>query len=191
MNHIQGLPREQMVLFPEAIEDYITADNPVRFLEAFVENLNLIELGFRSVMTQLTGRPPYHPADLLKLYLYGYLHKIRSSRKLEMESQRNVELMWLMKKLTPDFKTIASFRRDNREALVRLCREFTLLCKELNLFSGELVAIDGSKFKAVNSSDKNVTVRMLKKKILELDQRIERYLRDMDDNDQDVLIPII
>jgi transposase len=183
MNHIQGLAREQMVLFPEAIEDYISADNPVRFLEAFVENLSLLELGFKSVMLEATGRPPYHPADLLKLYLYGYLRKIRSSRKLEIESQRNLELMWLMKKLSPDFKTIASFRRDNREALVRLCREFTLVCKELNLFSGELVAIDGSKFKAVNSSDKNVTMRMLKKKIIELDQRIERYLKDMDDHD--------
>lgn len=122
MNHIQGLSRDQLVLFPEAVEDYITAENPVRFLEAFVESLSLMEMGFRSAMVQPTGRPPYHPADLLKLYLYGYLHKIRSSRKLEMESQRNVELMWLVKKLSPDFKTIATFRRDNREALVRLCR---------------------------------------------------------------------
>ena len=185
MNHIQGLSREQILLFPEAIEDYITTENPVRFLEAFVENLNLVELGFKSAMLESTGRPPYHPADLLKLYLYGYLHKIRSSRKLELESQRNLELMWLMKKLSPDFKTISSFRRDNREALVRVCRELTLVCKELNLFSGELVAIDGSKFKAVNSGDRNVTVRMLKKKIIELDQRIERYLKDMDDHDQD------
>lgn len=185
MHHIQGLSREQLVLFPEAIEDYITADNPVRFIEAFVENLNLVELGFRSSIVQQTGRPPYHPADLLKLYLYGYLHRIRTTRKLELESQRNVELMWLVKKLSPDFKTIATFRRENREALVRLCREFTLVCKELNLFSGELVAIDGSKFKAVNSGDRNVTVRMLKKKIIELDQRIERYLKDMDDHDQD------
>jgi len=184
MNHIQGLDRNQMVLFPEAIEDYVATDNPVRFLEAFVENLSLLKLGFQSVLLQQTGRPPYHPADLLKLYLYGYLHKLRSSRKLESESKRNVELMWLMKKLSPDFKTIASFRKGNREALVRLCREFTLVCRDLNLFSGELVAIDGSKFKAVNSSDKNVTVRMLKKKIIELDQRIERYLRDMDDQDQ-------
>ena len=101
MNHIQGLSREQMVLFPEAIEDYVAADNPVRFLDAFVENLSLIELGFQSALLQQTGRPPYHPADLLKLYLYGYLHKLRSSRKLEVESQRNVELMWLMKKLSP------------------------------------------------------------------------------------------
>ncbi len=185
MTHIQGLSREQLVLFPEAIEDYVAADNPVRFLEAFVENLRLVELGFQSAILSQTGRPPYHPADLLKLYLYGYLYKIRSSRKLESESKRNVELMWLMKKLPPDFKTIASFRRDNRDALVRLCREFTLVCKELNLFSGELVAIDGSKFKAVNSSDKNVTLRMLKKKIVELDQRIERYLNDMDDHDQE------
>jgi transposase len=175
MNHIQGVHRDQMILFPEAVEDYITADNPVRFLDAFVENLSLIELGFRSAMVQQTGRPPYHPADLLKLYLYGYLHKIRSSRKLEMESQRNLELLWLMKKLSPDFKTLATFRRDNREALVRLCREFTLVCRELNLFSGELVAIDGSKFKAVNSSDKNVTVRMLKKKIEILKQRRTNY----------------
>src|SRR5262245_26351337 len=134
MNHIQGLDRNQMVLFPEAIEDYVTDQNPVRFLEAFVENLNFVELGFKSALVETTGRPPYHPADLLKLYLYGYLHKLRSSRKLEKESQRNVELMWLMKKLTPDYKTIANFRRENREALVRVCRELTVVCAEENLF---------------------------------------------------------
>ena len=184
MNHIQGVPREQIVLFPEAVDDYITAENPVRFLEAFVEQLDLVKLGFRSVLVESTGRPPYHPADLLKLYLYGYLRKIRSSRKLEIETQRNLELFWLVKRLHPDFKTIANFRRDNASCLVHVCREFTLLCKQLNLFSAELVAIDGSKFFAVNSSKKNFTLRMLDRNIKELDQRIDRYFKDMDEQDQ-------
>jgi transposase len=183
VNHIQGIPRNQVVLFPEAVEDYIAADNPVRFLDAFVENMNLSKLGFKSALLHSTGRPPYHPADLLKLYLYGYLRKIRSSRKLEAEAQRNIELFWLLKKLSPDFKTIANFRRDNKDALVRVCREFTVVCSELNLYSAELVAIDGSKFYAVNATHKNFTARMLKRKIQELDERIKRYLRDMDEQD--------
>ncbi|MCG3205559.1 MAG: IS1182 family transposase ISPa90 [Elusimicrobia bacterium] len=184
MNHIQGLSRDQILLFPEAIEDYVTDENPTRFLEAFVERLNLIEFGFKSAMVQSTGRPPYHPADLLKLYLYGYLYKVRSSRKLEREAQRNLELMWLIKKLTPDYKTIANFRKDNREALVLVCRQFTMICKELNLYGSELVAIDGSKFRAVNSGDRNFTVRVLQRKIQELDSRIEKYFKDMDEQDQ-------
>ena len=130
MEHIQGSDREQMTLFPEALDDYIARDNPVRFLDVFIDSLDLKSLGFEHVVLKETGRPPYHPADLLKLYVYGYLNRIRSSRRLETESGRNLELMWLLKRLTPDFKTIADFRRDNRRAIRQVCREFTLFCRQ-------------------------------------------------------------
>ena len=146
MNYIQGSPREQILLLPEAIEDFIAKENPVRFINAFVDNLDLRELGFTSAVLSSTGRPPYDPADLLKLYLYGYLHKKRSSRKLEEEATRNLELLWLLKKLTPDHKTIDNFRKNNPESLKNVCREFTALCHDQDLFAGDLIAIDGSKF---------------------------------------------
>jgi transposase len=152
MEHIQGSDREQMTLFPEALDDYIARDNPVRFLDVFIDSLDLKSLGFEHVVLKETGRPPYHPADLLKLYVYGYLNRVRSSRRLETESGRNLELMWLLKRLTPDFKTIADFRRDNRRAIRQVCRQFTLFCRQLDLFGGELVAIDGSKFKPKTAS---------------------------------------
>jgi transposase len=155
MDYMRGVNRDQVILFPEAVEDYITADNPVRFIDAFVASLDLSELGFRRAQPAETGRPAYDPGDLLRLYLYGYLHRVRSSRMLERETKVNLEVMWLLGKLGPDFKTIADFRRDNLAAIKGVCREFTLLCRKLKLFGGELVAIDGSKFKAVNNRRRN------------------------------------
>jgi transposase len=185
MHHIQGSDREQLTLFPEALDEYIAEDNPVRFLDAFVETLDFGGLGFLHAMLQETGRPPYHPADLLKLYVYGYLNRIRSSRRLETESGRNLELMWLLKRLTPDFKTIADFRRDNRQAIRQVSREFTLFCRRLDLFGGELVAIDGSKFKAQNSKGRNFTQRKLKRQIKDLDKKIDDYLEELDQADEE------
>jgi transposase len=183
MDHIQGTDRDQFTLFPEALDDYISQENPVRFIDAYVDSLDLQQLGFRHAVLQETGRPPYHPGDLLKLYLYGYLNRVRSSRQLEREAQRNLEVMWLMKRLTPDFKTVADFRRDNRQAIRNVSREFTLFCRRLDLFSGDLVAIDGSKFKAVNSRSKNFTRKQLKRVIQKLDEDIDRYLDEMDQAD--------
>ncbi|MBO8144617.1 MAG: IS1182 family transposase [Thermodesulfobacterium sp.] len=183
MKYIQGVPRRQTILFPKAIDDYIEEENPVQFIDAFVDNLDLEGLGFKHTKLKSTGRPPYNPADLLKLYIYGYLNRIRSSRCLEKECKRNIELMWLLKKLAPDFKTIADFRKDNKQAIKRVCREFILLCKKLDLFSGELVAIDGSKFKAVNSKKRNFNQQKLKKKIKEIEEKIEDYFKDLEEND--------
>lgn len=144
MPHICGAHRSEVLLFPDALDDYITDNNPVRFIDAFVNNLDLVALGFTHATAAETGRPAYAPADLLRLYTYGYLNRVRSSRLLERETQRNVEVMWLTGKLTPDFKTIADFRKDNLSALKDGCREFTLLCKKLALFGGELIAVDES-----------------------------------------------
>ena len=184
MHHIHGLDRNQLTLFPNALDDYISQENPIRFIDAFLDSLDLEHLGFTHAILQETGRPPYHPGDLLKLYLYGYLNRIRSSRQLERESHRNVEVMWLIKRLTPDFKTIADFRRNNREPIRLVCREFTLLCKKLELFSGDLVAIDGSKFKAVNRRSKSFTKKKLRQAIQKLDEDIDRYLDEMDETDE-------
>jgi transposase len=185
LSFIQGTPRSDVLLFPEAIDDYVSEDNPVRFIEAFVEGLDLHQLGFTRSTPAHTGRPAYAPADLLKLYIYGYLNRTRSSRLLERESHRNLELIWLLRKLTPDFKTIADFRKDNVEAIKRVCREFTLLCKRLELFGGELLAIDGSKFKAQNSKRRNFTSEKLEKTIKEIDAKIESYLNQLDEADEE------
>jgi transposase len=144
MGYIQGESRNQTYLLPPAIDDYITEDHPIRFLDAFVDSLGLKELGFDKAEPKETGRPAYNPADMLRIYLYGYLNRIRSSRRLEAEAGRNLELMWLIGKLQHDFKTIADFRKDNSKSIKAVCREFTLLCKKMDLFGGELVAIDGS-----------------------------------------------
>lgn len=181
---IEGESRNQATLLPECLDDYIADDNPVRAIEAFIDELDLLVLGFASVEPATTGRPSYHPADLLKLYLYGYLNRIQSSRRLERECQRNVELMWLVGKLAPDFKTIADFRRSNGNAIRNVCREFTLLCRKLNLFAQAIVAIDGSKFKAVNAHDRNFTRNKLAKRMQQIDQCIERYLAEMDTADR-------
>jgi transposase len=151
MSYIIGIRRDQVLLFPELVDAYIEANNPVRFIDAYVNSLDLEALGFTHAVPKETGRPAYAPADMLKLYIYGYLNKIRSSRKLEQETHRHVELMWLLCKLKPDFKTIADFRKDHAKALRQVCQEFTVLCKKLDLCGRELIAIDGSKFKAVNS----------------------------------------
>jgi transposase len=184
MSYIEGESRNQVLLFPEILDDYIAQDNLVRFLDAFVEGLRLEELGFSHSVPETTGRPPYDPRDLLKLYLYGYINRIRSSRRLEQECVRNVEVMWLLKKLRPDFKTIADFRKDNRKAFKGVFRRFTLLCKEMGLLGGDLIAIDGSKFKAVNSSDRNFSEKKLQKKIKEIEEKIEKYLNDLDRADE-------
>lgn len=184
MGHIQGQARDQITLFPDCIDDYITPENPVRVIDAFVDGLGIEELGFTHAQPADTGRPPYDPGDLLKLYVYGYLNRVRSSRLLEREASRNVELMWLLRRLTPDFKTIADFRKDNGTAIQQTCRDFILLCKRAGLFGAELIAIDGSKFKAVNSADRNFTETRLKERLKEIDQRIIGYLRELDENDK-------
>ena len=185
MSFIKGTPRSDVLLFPQAIDDYVSDDNPVRFIDAFVEGLDLEELGFSRTTPAHTGRPAYDPVDLLKLYIYGYINRTRSSRLLERETHRNLELIWLMRKLRPDFKTISDFRKDNAEAIKKLCREFTLLCKRLELFGGELVAIDGSKFKAQNSKGRNFTDKKLDKTIKEIDKKIEGYLDELDEADEE------
>jgi transposase len=183
MGYIGGMDREQVLLLPEVVDEYIEEKNPVRFIDAYVDSLNLAALGFTHVVPQDTGRPGYAPAAMLKLYIYGYLNKIRSSRKLEPETHRNVELMWLLRKLKPDFKTIADFRKDNANGLRQVCREFTLLCKRLDLFGRELIAIDGSKFKAVNSKDRHFTEHKLKKLLKQIHEKIAAYLKEFDQQD--------
>ena len=183
MNHRSGLDRSQTLLFPERLEDYIAAENAVRFLDAFVASLDLHTLGFAKARCAETGRPPYDPAALLKLYLYGYLHRVRSSRSLEAECHRNVELIWLLGKLAPDFKTIADFRKDNLQPLKAVARQFTLLCRKLELFGGELLAIDGSKFAAVNARDQNFNAGKLQDLIARADARLAEYLQQLDTAD--------
>ena len=182
---VEGEDRSQGTLFPERLDDYIADDNPVRVIDAFVEELDLADLGFERVQPQATGRPGYHPASLLKIYVYGYLNRIQSSRRLERETQRNVEMMWLTGRLMPDFKTIADFRKDNGKAIRRVCREFIDLCRSLEMFTQAIVAIDGSKFKAVNSKDRNDTRASMQRRIARVEQHIERYLSLLDDVDKD------
>jgi len=183
MPHIHGAARDAVVLFPPSLDEYITEENPVRFIDAFVDQLDLQALGFPRAIASSLGRPAYHPADLLKLYIYGYLNRVRSSRLLEREAQRNVEVMWLLKKLRPDYKTIADFRKDNLVPIQKVCRTFTLFCKELDLFGGELVAIDGSKFKALNSRKRNFSDEKLTKALEHIDAKIAEYLHALDTAD--------
>jgi transposase len=182
---IEGENRFQSTLFPESLEDYIAADNAIRVVDAFVEKLDLKQLGFDRAEPSATGRPGYQPATMLKIYVYGYLNRIQSSRRLERESHRNVELIWLTGRLMPDFKTIADFRKDNRQAIRRVCMEFVGVCRELQLFSATLVAIDGSKFKAVNSRDKNFTRKSVKRRLKKTQANIDRYLARLDAVDQE------
>src|SRR5579864_2273157 len=156
---VVGDDRSQSTLFPERLDDYLGEDNPVRAVDVFVDELDLAGLGFGGVEPEATGRPAYHPATLLKIYIYGYLNRVQSSRRLEREAQRNVEVMWLTGRLAPDFKTIADFRRNNGPAISKVCRQFVLMCRNLDLFANTDIAIDGSKFKAVNNRDKNFTDR--------------------------------
>jgi transposase len=182
---IEGEERSQVTLLPECLDDYIAEDNPIRVVDVFVDELRLNELGFEGAEPAATGRPSYHPAVLLKIYIYGYLNRIQSSRRLEREAQRNVELMWLTGRLAPDFKTIADFRKDHGDAIRKVCREFVLLCRRLKLFTDGIVAIDGSKFKAVNNRDKNFTDRKLQARMEQLEESIKRYLVELDRADRD------
>jgi transposase len=178
-----GADRGQMALLPERLDDYIAEDNEVRVIDAFVEGLDLVDLDIERAVPARTGAPGYHPRDLLRLYVYGYLNRIRSSRRLERECHRNVEVMWLVRRLTPDHKTIADFRRVNVAALKKVWREFTLICKELDLYGRELSFIDGTKIQAVNGKDRNFTVERLKKLLPRIEERISEYLAELERQD--------
>ena len=183
MGHIAGADRAQMLLLPEAVEDYVGAGNPVRFIDAFVDGLDLAAAGFVRVAPKPTGRPGYAPADLLKLYIYGYLNRVRSSRRLEAEARRNIEVIWLVRSLKPDFKTIADFRRENRAAFRAVFREFVMLCRGLDLFGRELLAVDGTRIKAVNNKDRNFTRGALTKFIHDADEKLAEYMKRLDAGD--------
>lgn len=182
--YIEGQDRSQTVLLPECLDDFIGQDNPVRVVDAFVDELDLIKLEFENTQPAATGRPSYHPSVLLKIYIYGYLNRVQSSRRLETEARRNLELIWLTGRLAPDFKTIADFRKDNGEAIRKVCREFIVLCRKLKLFSDGIVAIDGSKFKAVNNRDRNFTSAKLQRRMEEIESSINRYLSALDTADR-------
>lgn len=183
MNYIAGSDRDEALLLPEVLDDYIAPENPVRFIDAFVGQLDLNKAGFRNAKLNETGRPPYDPGDLLRLYLYGYLNRVRSSRGLEREASRNLELIWLLRKLRPDFKTVADFRRDNGQAIKAVCREFILLCRKLELLGGELVAIDSTKIKAQNSKGRNYSEAKLKVLLAEIENKVSGYLKELDQSD--------
>ena len=182
---IDGEDRMQQTLLPNSLEDYVSEENPVRVIEAFIEELDLAALGFSGMTPAATGRPAYHPSTLLKIYLYGYLNRVQSSRRLERETQRNIEVMWLTGRLMPDFKTIADFRKDNGAAIRAVCRQFVELCRRLKLFTGAVIAIDGSKFKAVNNRDQNYTVAKVTGRMEQVEASIARYLRALDRADRE------
>ena len=181
---IEGEDRRQGALLPEYLDDYVSEENPVRVIDVFVDELDLAGLGFERVVAAATGRPGYRPASMLKLYLYGYLNQVASSRRLEREAQRNTELMWLLGKLAPDFKTIADFRRDNGEAIRATCAAFVTICRQVGLLSGGVVAVDGSRFKAVNTRDKNFTPGAVRRRLEQAEAGIERYLQALDTADR-------
>jgi transposase len=181
---VEGLERSQATLFPETLDDFVADDNPVRVIEAFVEGLDLGGLGFERVDPKVTGRPAYHPSVLLKLYIYGYLNRVQSSRRLEREAGRNVEVMWLTGRLIPDHKTIADFRKDNGPAIRKVCARFVVLCRRLGLLAAASVAVDGSKFKAVNNRDRNFTVAKMKRRREQIEKSVARYLDQLDSADR-------
>jgi transposase len=181
---VEGTDRGQSTLFPECLDDWIDEDNPVRVIDAFVDTLDLAVLGFEGVAPAETGRPSYHPSALLKLYVYGYLNRVRSSRRLECEAGRNVEVMWLLGRLVPDHKTVADFRRDNGRAIRKVCARFVELCRELGLLVKASVAIDGSKFKAVNNRDRNFTRAKVERRRAQLEESVARYLSQLDTADR-------
>src|SRR5271155_5732482 len=183
MTHIAGFERDQLLLLAEAVDDYVEVDNSVRFIDAFVEGLDLAAAGFARVEAKAMGRPGYAPGDLLKLYIYGYLNRVRSSRRLERECRCNVEVIWLLGALKPDFKTIADFRRDNRAAFRGVFRQFVLLCRRLDLYGRELLAVDGTRIKAVNNKDRNFTRASLREFIRAADKRLNEYLERLDHGD--------
>jgi transposase len=181
---VEGESRTQGVLLPEFLDDYVAEDNPVRVIDVFVDELDLRALGFEGVVPEATGRPAYHPATMLKIYVYGYINQIQSSRRLERETARNVEMMWLTGRLTPDFKTIADFRKDNGPAIRSACRQFVALCRSLNLFTQAIVAIDGSRFKAVNSRDRSFSRGSIERRMEQVEASIERYLSALETADR-------
>jgi len=181
---VEGEDRRQGVLLPEYLDDFVAEENQVRVIEAFVDELDLQGLGFEGVAPEATGRPAYHPATMLKIYVYGYVNQIASSRRLEREARRNVELMWLTGRLAPDFKTIADFRKDNGAAIRATCRQFVALCRKLNLFAQAMVAIDGSRFKAVNSRDRSFSRGSIERRIEQVEASIERYLSALETADR-------
>jgi transposase len=181
---VEGVDRGQATLLPECLEDWIWEDNPVRAVDVFVDGLDLAELGFAGVDPEATGRPAYHPSVLLKLYIYGYLNRVQSSRRLEREAGRNVEVMWLTGRLAPDHKTIADFRKDNGRAIRKVCARFIALCRELGLLTTASVAIDGSKFKAVNTRDKNFTRAKMERRLVQIEESVARYLSQLDTADR-------
>ncbi|MDR3435871.1 transposase, partial [Telmatospirillum sp.] len=181
---VEGEDRKQGVLLPEFLDDYVAEDNPVRVIDAFAEELDLRGLGFEGVVPETTGRPAYHPATMLKIYVYGYINQIQSSRRLERETARNVEMMWLTGRLTPDFKTIADFRKDNGPAIRAACRQFVALCRNLNLFTQAIVAIDGSRFKAVNSRDRSFSRGSIQRRMEQVEASIARYLSALETADR-------
>lgn len=189
MKHIQGISRAQPLLLPSCVDDYVGPDNVFRFIDAFVESLDLVAAGFDRALPKATGRPGYDPSDLLKLYIYGYLNRVRSSRRLEAETHRNLEVIWLMRQLQPDFKTIADFRRENKASFRKIFREFVVMCRSLDLFGTELIAVDGTRLKAVNSGQRNFTKAKLAKAMAESDERLARYLKQLDDADKDDTTP--
>lgn len=180
---IEGEARTQATLFPEIVDDHITEDNAVRVIDVFIDGIDLSGMGFKTD-PKVTGRPAYHPATMLKLYVYGYLNRIQSTRRLEREAGRNVELMWLLGRLVPDFKTISDFRKNNTKAIRLVCRDFVMVCRKLDLFSDAFVAIDGSKFKAVNNRDRNFTRAKLKRRLEQIDESIDRYLTQINSVDR-------
>lgn len=183
MQYIEGVNRQSKITFPEYIDGYIEEDNPVRVIDAFVESLDMDKLGFKNSIPKDKGRPPYNPKDLLKLYIYGYMNKITSSRKLEKATKTNIEVMWLLRKLTPYNKTISDFRKDNKDAINRVFKEFVALCKGWNLFGKEIVAVDGSKFRASNSKKNNFNSKSLDRKIKYLEENIGKYMQEIEKND--------
>jgi len=182
---VEGVDRNQGTLLPCHLDDFVAEDNPIRVVDVFVDHLDLGKLGFDGAKPLATGRPSYHPSVLLKIYIYGYLNRVQSSRRLEREAQRNVELMWLSGRLAPDHKTIADFRKDHGKAIRGVCRQFVMLCRQLNLFSRAIVAIDGSKFKAVNNRDRNFTTAKVKRRMEQIEESIDRYLKAMDTADRE------
>src|SRR5436305_13680610 len=181
---VEGIDRGQSTLFPECVEDWINEDNPVRVIDVFVDALDLAEIGFEGIDPAATGRPAYHPSVLLKLYIYGYLNRVQSSRRLEREAGRNLEVLWLLGRLAPDHKTIADFRKDNAVALRKVCAGFVELCREMGLLATTSVAIDGSKFKAVNNRDKNFTRAKVERRRAQLEESVGRYLSQLDTADR-------
>src|SRR3990170_4795013 len=181
---VEGVDRGQSTLFPECLEDWVVEDNPVRVVDVFVDELDLGDLGFSGVDPEATGRPSYHPSVLLKLYIYGYLNRVQSSRRLEREAGRNIEVMWLTRRLVPDHKTIADFRKDNGKAIRQVCARFVDLCRQMGLLATASVAIDGSKFKAVNNRDRNFTRGKVERRRAQLEESVARYLSQLDTADR-------